>query len=208
MGGERLPGGNHRLSLPADSKLREAPQRPPDFPEMKARRDKTDGCPNQFSYGTNYHQIAEWQSKTTEWHAPAAAAATAAAINSQAAADAAEAEADAAQATAYAAAASADAAVIEDAQSAAAGAVSASLQLSAASASAATAAAAIACSTGSIVRSSNKLIEYEGKGSCDGYGNVPKHALKHAIESGALINPGVCFDRCLIATGDCYLITT
>ena len=40
------------------------------------------------------------------------------------------------------------------------------------------------------MRSGNKLIEYEGKGSCDGYGNVPKHALKHAIESGALINPG------------------
>jgi hypothetical protein len=40
------------------------------------------------------------------------------------------------------------------------------------------------------VRSGNKLIEYEGKGSCDGYGNVPKHTLKHAIESGALINPG------------------
>jgi hypothetical protein len=190
MGGERLPGGDHRLLLPEGSSLSEAPRRPPDFPEMKARRDKFDGCPNQFSYGTNYHQIAEWLSKTSEWHAPAAAAAAAAALESQAAADAAEAAADAAQAAAFAATASADAAVVEDAQTAAAGAVSSSLQLSAASASAQTAAAAIANSAGGIVRSGNKLIEYEGKGSCDGYGNVPKHALKHAIESGALINPG------------------
>lgn len=35
-----------------------------------------------------------------------------------------------------------------------------------------------------------KLIEYEGKGPCDGYGNVPKHAIRHAIDSGALIHPG------------------
>jgi hypothetical protein len=176
--------------LPLPAGLREAPRRPPDFPEMKARRCKFDGCPNQFSYGTNYHQIAEWLSKTLEWHAPAAAAAAAEASESQAAADAAEAEADAAQAAAFAAAASADAAVVEEAQAVAAGAVSASLRLSAASASMATAAAAIAGSTGGIARSGNKLVEYEGKGSCDGYGNVPKHALRHAIESGALIEPG------------------
>ena len=190
MGGERLPGGDHRLLLPERSSLREARARPPDFPEMQARRDKFDGCPNQFSYGTNYHQIAEWLSKTSEWHTPAAAAAAAEAIESQAAADAAEAAADAAQAAAFAAAASADPTIVEDAQTAAAGAVSTSLRLSAASASAAAAAAAIADSAGGIARSGNKLIEYEGKGSCDGYGNVPKHALKHAIESGALINPG------------------
>ena len=190
MGCERLPGGDHRLPLPGRSSLREARARPPDFPGMQARRDKFDGCPNQFSYGTNYHQIAEWLSKTSEWHVPAAAAAAAEAIESQAAADAAEAAADAAQAAAFAAAASADAAIVEDAQTAAAGAVSTSLRLSGASASAAAAAAAIASSAGGIQRSGNKLIEYEGKGSCDGYGNVPKHALKHAIESGALINPG------------------
>ena len=188
MGGERLPGGDHRLPLPVG--LREAPRRPPDFPEMKARRCKFDGCPNQFSYGTNYHQIAEWLSKTLEWHAPAAATVAVEVSQARATADAAEAEADAAQATAFAATASADTAVVEDAQVTAAGAVSASLRLSAAAASAATAAAAIASSAGGIVRSGNKLIEYEGKGSCDGYGNVPKHALKHAIESGALINPG------------------
>ena len=41
-----------------------------------------------------------------------------------------------------------------------------------------------------IVRSGNKLVEYEGKGSCDGYSNVPKFALGAAIESGALIEPG------------------
>ena len=91
---------------------------------MKARRDKHDGYPNQFYYGTNYHQIAEWLSKTSEWHAPAAAAAAAEASESQAAADAAEVEADIAQAVAFAAAASADAAVVEDAQTVAAGAAS------------------------------------------------------------------------------------
>ena len=68
--------------------------------------------------------------------------------------------------------------------------MSASLCLSAASIRATTAATAIASHAGGIMRSGNKLIEYEGKGPCDGYGNVPKHALKHAIESGALINPG------------------
>eukprot|EP00966_Prymnesium_polylepis_P220988 5111871-Prymnesium_polylepis.1 len=115
MGGARLPGGDHRLPLPAGSKLREAPRRPPDFPEMDTRKDKFDGCPNQFSYGTNYHQIAEWQSKTIEWHAPAAAVAAAEASEAQVAADAAEAEAEAAQAAAFAAAASSDAAVVEDA---------------------------------------------------------------------------------------------
>eukprot|EP00966_Prymnesium_polylepis_P104315 2416158-Prymnesium_polylepis.1 len=190
MGGERLPGGDHRQPLPADCKLREAPRRPPDFPEMEARRGKEDGCPNQFAYGTNYHQIAEWLAKTSEWHAPATAAAAAEASESQTAADAAEADAEAAQALAFAAAASADNIVVEDACLSAAGAVSASLRLSAASTRAAAAAAAIASSAGGIMRSGNKLVEYEGKGSCDGYGNVPKHALKHAIESGALINPG------------------
>jgi hypothetical protein len=191
MHGERLPGGDHRQPLPTDSKLREAPRRPPDFPEMDAHRDKFDGCPNQFSYGTNYHQIAEWLPKTCEWHAPAVAAAAIEASDAQAAADAAEATAEAAQAIAFAAAASKDAAVAEDAQASAAGAMSTSLRLSASSSTAAAAAAAIASSSGGIMRSGNKLIEYEGKGSCDGYGNVPKHALKHAIESGALINPGM-----------------
>jgi hypothetical protein len=190
MGGERLPGGDHRQPLPASSQLREAPRHPPDFPEMDARKDKFDGCPNQFSYSTNYHQVADWLPKTAEWHAPAAAAAAAEASDAQVAADAAEAQAEAARATAFAAAASANAAVTEDAHDVAAGAVSTSLRLSAASTRAATAAAAIAGFSGGIVRTGNKLIEYEGKGSCDGYGNVPKHALKHAIESGALINPG------------------
>ena len=190
MGGERLPGGDHRQPLPVKSKLREAPRRPPDFPEMEARRDKFDGCPNQFSYGTNYHQIAEWFMKTSEWHDLAAAAAAAEASEAQAAADAAELEAEVAQAIAFAAAASADPVVAEEAHTSAAGPVSALLRLSAASARATDAASAIANSTGGIRRSGNKLIEYEGKGSCDGYGNVPTHALKHAIQSGALLNPG------------------
>eukprot|EP00966_Prymnesium_polylepis_P100868 2336060-Prymnesium_polylepis.1 len=72
----------------------------------------------------------------------------------------------------------------------AAGVVSAFLHASEVSSRATDVAAAIATAAAGITRSGNKLIEYEGKGSCDGYGNVPKHALKHAIESGALINPG------------------
>lgn len=190
MGGERLPGGDHRLPLPVGSKLRNASRRPPDFPEMIARKDKTDGCPNQFSYGTNYHQIAEWLSKTAEWHAPAVATATLEAKEAHAIARVAEEEADAALATAYLAAASADDAIVEDAIATAAVAVSASFKLSASSTMAAAIASDISSSTAGIMRSGNKLIEYEGKGSCDGYSNVPKHAIRHAIESGALIEPG------------------
>ena len=130
-GGERLPGGDHRKPLEG-SGLQDAPLRPPDFPEMAEVRDKFDGCPNQFDNGTNFHQIAEWGSKTVEWHVPAVTAWAAEASAAEAAADAAEAEAEAAQATAFAAAASADAAVVKDAHASAAGAVSASLRLSAA----------------------------------------------------------------------------
>lgn len=191
MGGERLPGGDHRQPLPTSkSKLREAPRRPPDFPDMDSRRDKFDGCPNQFSYGTNYHQIAEWQTKTSEWHAPALAEATAQASEAQALATTAEAMAEAEQATAFAAAASANITTAEEAHACAAGAMSTSLKLCAEAARATATASAIASGAGGIVRSGNKLIEYEGKGPCDGYSNVPKHALRHAIESGALINPG------------------
>ena len=72
--GERCPGGDHRLPLPEG--LSERAVQPPDFPDMTGRRDKFDGCPNQFSYGTNYHQIAEWLTKTARWPVAAAAAAT------------------------------------------------------------------------------------------------------------------------------------
>lgn len=190
MGGERLPGGDHRQPLPAGSKLREAPRRPPDFPEMEVHRDKFDGCPNQFSYGTNYHQIAEWHSKTSEWHLPAVADAAVEASEAQAICDAAEEAAQDALANAFAAAASADPVVTEDAHALAAAAVSDYLRLSAIASSANIAALTIAKNKGGILRSGNKLIEYEGKGPCDGYSNVPKHALRQAIESGALIDPG------------------
>ena len=86
--GERCPGGDHRLPLPEG--LSERPVRPPDFPEMTGRRDKFDGCPNQFAYGTNYHQIAEWLTKTARWPVAAAAAATHLASQCDAAAAAAE----------------------------------------------------------------------------------------------------------------------
>ena len=72
--GERCPAGDHRLPLPEG--LSERSVQPPDFPDMTGRRDKFDGCPNQFAYGTNYHQIAEWLTKTARWPVAAAAAAT------------------------------------------------------------------------------------------------------------------------------------
>ena len=72
--GERCPGGDHRLPLPEG--LRERSPHPSDFPEMTGRRDKFDGCPNQFAYGTNFHQIAEWLTKTALWPVAEAAAAT------------------------------------------------------------------------------------------------------------------------------------
>ena len=47
---------------------------------MEARMEaRTDGCPNQFDYGTNYHQTAEWRVKTARWALDAAVAKRAAA---------------------------------------------------------------------------------------------------------------------------------
>lgn len=167
VGGERLPGVNHRQSLPLFSKkLCEAPRRPSNFPEMMiARRDKFDGCPNPFSYDTNYHQTAEWRAKTAEglthlpllllWPNRASLKLLQMLLrwkpkllhplllphpHLQT-----------------------PLSVIYGAYNAAAGAVSSSLMLSAASARAASVATAIASSTGGITRSSNKVIEYDCK---------------------------------------------
>ena len=186
--GERLPGGDHRHPLP--SGLRDAPRRPPSFPEMEASRDKFDGCPNQFSYGTNFHQIGEWLSKTMQWHPLAVAAAAAEASDACAAAATAEVAADDAQVVAAAAAASCDDTTAAAEYSAATDAAVTATRLRAAAVCANAAAAAIAAAPGGIHRSGNKLVEYHGKGSCDGYSNVPSLTLKHAIESGALIAPG------------------
>jgi hypothetical protein len=60
---------------------------PADFPEARQRLDIFDGCPNQFAYGDNFHQIAVWRAKTARWakHRLAEASATAAAAGSTAA---------------------------------------------------------------------------------------------------------------------------
>ena len=81
----------------------------PVFPEMTRMEARTDGCPNQFDYGTNYHQTAEWRSKTAAWalgHAKARCAEAEAAIS----------EAQAALQAAPSAAKSAAAAVLARAQ--------------------------------------------------------------------------------------------
>ena len=94
INGQRVPlaSGSHRQPLPPG--LSERPAMEPDFPEMARmevcplppalraltplcaltrctlcapRQARTDGCPNQFDYGTNYHQTAEWRSKTAQW---------------------------------------------------------------------------------------------------------------------------------------------
>ena len=67
IGGQRVPlaRGSHRQPLPPG--MTERPISPPDFAELARMEARTDGCPNQFDYGTNYHQTAEWRSKTAEW---------------------------------------------------------------------------------------------------------------------------------------------
>ena len=91
-GGQRCPGGDHREPLrpltPAGEGLTERPLTPADFPEMLRRLDIFDGCPNQFAYGDNFHQIAVWRAKTIRWakESLAADASTAAAALSDAAA--------------------------------------------------------------------------------------------------------------------------
>lgn len=41
-----------------------------------------------------------------------------------------------------------------------------------------------------ILRSAAKQVEYHGKGSCDAMGNVPNYAIKDAIVTGKLLDPG------------------
>ena len=64
-GGQRCPGGDHRE--PLTDGLTERPLAPADFPEARQRLDIFDGCPNQFAYGDNFHQIATWRAKTSRW---------------------------------------------------------------------------------------------------------------------------------------------
>eukprot|EP00966_Prymnesium_polylepis_P318169 7349300-Prymnesium_polylepis.1 len=63
--GQRVPGGDHRKQLPPG--LSERPLMDPKFPEFERMQGVSDGCPNQFDYGTNYHVmcrgIAAWPSR-------------------------------------------------------------------------------------------------------------------------------------------------
>ena len=65
--GQRVPlaHGSHRQPLPPG--MAERPIGEPDFEELARMEARTDGCPNQFDYGTNYHQTAEWCVKTAQW---------------------------------------------------------------------------------------------------------------------------------------------
>lgn len=76
--GQRCPGGDHREELPTG--ITERPLAPADFPEARQRLDEYDGCPNQFAYSDQFHQIAVWRAKTARWakHRLADAAAAAA----------------------------------------------------------------------------------------------------------------------------------
>ena len=81
-GGQRCPGGDRSQPLPAG--LTERPLAPPDFPEYEVALDPADGAPTQFANAENYHQVAEWRTKSAAW--PAAVAAPAAPAASHAAA--------------------------------------------------------------------------------------------------------------------------
>ena len=63
--GGRCAGGDHSSPLP--EALSERAEEPPSFPEYAQRWDVHDGAPTQFAQGTNFHQAAEWRSKTAEW---------------------------------------------------------------------------------------------------------------------------------------------
>ena len=242
LNGERCPGGDHRLPLPEG--LSERAPATPDFPGMTGRQDKFDGCPNQFAYGTNFHQIAEWLTKTAQWAPAEAATAVALASLVQTVAAAAHTAArfvrhncfgvitekpTPANATALSAAIAsvsravcsglhdeatritccaradlnAEAARIvlmcegvfkassaDDAATLAAAIEAASTELTLAAAAAVSAAANLTVSAAGILRSSAKMVEYHGKGACDAQGNVPKFAVKDAISTGKLFDPG------------------
>ena len=107
-GGERCPGGpTGATRKPLPSGLVEASHQPAVLPGYNRRLENTDGCPNQYDYGDNHRQTAEWRTKTANWAearaaadrcatAEAAATALAAAVTEPAAKAAAEAAAAAA----------------------------------------------------------------------------------------------------------------
>ena len=188
--GQRCPGGDHSLPLPgglcewgAGSRplpepLAACPQKPL-FPTYKRQMNITDGCPNQFAYGTNYHQTGVWAAKSACWAVSAADAKVAAAE----AASAVKQEHLSQLLAAAAAAADADAVELARAEC-----TSARAQLCAAKASA----EAVRSEGGwsdAIQRTSVKLVEYHGKAAYDALGNVPKHATKAAIANGAILDP-------------------
>jgi len=204
--GQRVPlaSSTHRQPLPPG--LSERPAMAPVFPEITRMEARHDGCPNQFDYGTNYHQTAEWRSKTAAWalgHAKARCAEAEAAIS----------EAQAALQAVPSAAKSAAAGVLARAQAmgrkvaaetedivqsdglAGAWPVEpiartqypghrrAVLRLT-------TSPNRNPSMTGAITRAHTKLIAYHGKAGYDSLGYVPKMAVCEAIASGALLNPG------------------
>ena len=170
--GQRVPlaHGSHRQPPPPG--ITERPICTPDFAELARMEARTDGCPNQFDYGTNYHQTAEWRVKSAQWALADAKARRA------------KAEAALAAATAALAAAS------EEAQQAAAE----ELEVAQAAALKVTAETKAAVESdglsNAIIRAHTKLIEYHGKAGYDSLGYGPKLAVAEAIESGEMLNPG------------------
>lgn len=61
-----LREGSHQMQLPDG--LTERDKLPPEFPEMQRRHSLHDGCASQFACGTEFHQTAEWLTKTAEWN--------------------------------------------------------------------------------------------------------------------------------------------
>ena len=171
LNGQRLPGGDHRKPLPRG--LSDAPSFKPPFPEMSAVINFTDGCPNQFDYGTNYHQAAVWFAKTATWardHAKVRRAEAAEALKSK-------------QVALHSAAAGTP--EKEAAEKAMAIACSHANSVDAIT-------KAIIDSDGlseAIKRTDVILIEHHGKGACDAQASVPKFAIAEAITTGQMIDP-------------------
>jgi hypothetical protein len=172
--GQRVPlaHGSHRQPLPAGSGLSERPKMQPDFPQLARMEARHDGCPNQFDYSANYHQTAEWRSKSAGWaldEAKARRAEAEAAIRAATAAleEAAEADQPAA------------AEALEQAKAVGIKVTAETVQVIESDGL-----------VGAIIRAATKLVEYHGKAGYDALGNVPKNAVKAAIESKSLLNPG------------------
>ena len=204
--GQRVPlaSGEHQTPLPEGLTEMPRPPRGP-FPNLSHVINVTDGCPNQFDYGTNHHQTAEWRTRTAEWALEKAKARRVEAVKQAQAAGRAAATARA-RATTRQGSSESDAVRREAASTSLSEAIAAleAMERKAAQEGAAEAASALTSALAqarfveaateaaiesdglcdAISRTHCKLIEYHGKAAYDTLGTVPKRAVAEAVAKG------------------------